>query len=73
MSGGGDPWAAAEREQRRAWARTSPAERLRWLDEALRFAALSGALARDRARRATRARAMASAMGLTEPEPSPPA
>ena len=68
-----DPWGSAEREQRRAWAMTSPADRLRWLDEALRFAALSGALARDRARRATRARAMAVAMGLAEPETPPPA
>ena len=59
-----DGWEAAAREQRRAWAQTSPADRLRWLDEALRFAAHTGALARDRARRAAQARAMGEAMGL---------
>lgn len=63
-----DAWASAAREQRKAWARTSPADRLRWLDEALRFAMLSGALDRDRARRAAQARAMARRMGLAEPE-----
>lgn len=63
-----DAWAWAAREQQRAWARTSPADRLRWLDEALRFALLSGALGRDRARRAAQARAMARKMGLAEPK-----
>lgn len=66
--GAEDPWASAAREQRRAWASTSPADRLRWLDEALRFAALTGALGRDRSRRAAQAHAMARAMGLAEPE-----
>lgn len=52
-------WEAAARVQREAWARTTPEERLRWLDEALRFAAATGALARDREQRAEHARRFA--------------
>ena len=42
--------------QRQAWAQTTPGERLAWLEESLEFALASGALARDRARRAEAAR-----------------
>jgi hypothetical protein len=49
-------WAAVAREQRRAWLRISPDERLRWLEDALTFAHEVGALARDRHQRAAAAR-----------------
>ena len=42
--------------QRQAWAQTTAGERLAWLEQALEFALASGALARDRARRAEAAR-----------------
>ncbi|HVL98024.1 MAG TPA: hypothetical protein VM324_01885 [Egibacteraceae bacterium] len=45
-------WAGATRAQRRTWARLSADERLRWLEDALRFAQACGALERDRRRRA---------------------
>lgn len=45
-------WVAQQRAQRRAWAATTPDERLRWLEEALELALVSGALQRERARRA---------------------
>lgn len=34
-----DGWKRHEAEQRRAWMRLTPAERLAWLEEAKRFAA----------------------------------
>lgn len=49
-------WAAVSRAQRQAWAQLSADDRLRWLEDALRFAAATGALARDRRRRAAAAR-----------------
>lgn len=50
-------WDAVSEAQRRAWQRTSPGERLRWLEDALDFAQAAGALARDRRLRADAARA----------------
>ena len=49
-------WSAAtfegvERERERNIARATPAQRLAWLEEALRLAAVSGALQRVRAER----------------------
>ena len=41
----------AERAQQRSIARATPAQRLAWLEEALRLAAASGALQRVRAQR----------------------
>jgi hypothetical protein len=49
-------WASVSREQRRAWRAASPDDRLRWLEDALTFALETGALARDRDRRAAAAR-----------------
>lgn len=49
-------WASVTAAQRRAWLRTSPDERLAWLEDALTFAAEAGALDRDRRRRAEAAR-----------------
>ena len=34
-------WKAHEEEQRRAWLRLTPAQRLAWLDEAKRFAEIA--------------------------------
>ena len=34
-------WRAHEEEQRRAWLRLTPAERLAWLEEAKRFAEMA--------------------------------
>lgn len=45
-------WTGATRAQRRAWAQLSADTRLRWLEDALRFAHACGALERDRQRRA---------------------
>ncbi len=44
------PWDAAsqERDRRERWAATSPADRLRWLERAIRFAGAAGALPRRR-------------------------
>jgi hypothetical protein len=60
-----DPWAGtwegARQAQQQAWARTTPDERLRWLEEALVFASDAGALAGDRRRRAETARRWADA------------
>lgn len=44
-------WASVSRRQHRAWARLSPDERLRWLEDALQFAHACGALTRERQRR----------------------
>lgn len=52
-------WASVTRAQRRAWQRASADERLRWLEDALTFAAEAGALTKDRERRAAAARAWA--------------
>lgn len=49
----------------RARARSSPAERLTWLEETLLLAEASGALGLDRARRQDRADAWALEAGLT--------
>lgn len=65
IAGYGAPSAA----QRRAWAATTPAERLHWLEEAVRFAAATGALARDRAQRAAESRRLAVALSLTPRTP----
>ena len=48
-------WEASRKEQLRRWRHATPAERLAWLEEALEIAARSGALARERARRADEA------------------
>lgn len=47
-------WASARRRKLTLGLRVSPAERLHWLEQALRMAAQSGALARLRRRRAAR-------------------
>jgi hypothetical protein len=39
-------WEAAREAQRRDMARSTPAQRLRWLEQSLRVAAATGALAR---------------------------
>lgn len=40
-----DPgWEQHLRDRQRAWLETTPAERLRWLEEAIRFARRAGAL-----------------------------
>ena len=65
IAGYGAPNAA----QRRAWAATTPTERLRWLQEAVRFAAATGALARDRARRTEESQRLATALALMPPTP----
>lgn len=39
-------WEAHARRRRRAWLRSTPAQRLRWLEEAVAFAARAGALPR---------------------------
>ena len=44
---------AQRREQRRAWLRLTPRERLDWLEQAKRFAARALAAARARKRRDT--------------------
>lgn len=49
-------WSSLARIQRRAWSQLSADERLRWLEDALRFAQTAGALDRDRAQRAAAAR-----------------
>lgn len=41
---GQDGWKAAEQVQRAAIAAATPAERLAWLEDAIRFAARAGAL-----------------------------
>jgi hypothetical protein len=41
-------WEAHQRRQQDAWARTTPAQRLAWLEEAIRFAHRAGALPRRR-------------------------
>jgi hypothetical protein len=45
-----DPWdlAGQERDRRQRWAATTPSERLRWLERAIRFAATAGTLPRPR-------------------------
>jgi hypothetical protein len=48
-------WDEVGRVQRQAWRETTPDERLRWLEDALRFAMEAGALQRDRAGRAAKA------------------
>ena len=63
MSAADGSWEATARAQREAWARTTPEERLRWLGEALRFAAATGALDRDRAQRAEKARRFSQGRG----------
>ena len=50
----------------RARARSTPAQRLAWLEETLLLAEASGALARDRARRQERADAWALEAGLIQ-------
>ncbi len=44
------PWDAQsqERDRRERWAATTPAERLRWLERAIRFAGAAGTLPRRR-------------------------
>ncbi len=44
------PWDAdaQERDRRERWAGTTPAERLRWLERAIRFAGSAGTLPRQR-------------------------
>ena len=44
----GEPWnlAEQERDRRRRWSATTPVERLRWLERAIRFAGSAGALPR---------------------------
>ena len=49
-------WEGDVRAKREAWAATTPAERLEWLEESLTFARDVGALSFDRARRAAEAR-----------------
>ena len=39
-------WEASREAQRRDMARSTPAQRLRWLEQSLRIAAATGALAR---------------------------
>lgn len=53
-------WSSLARVQRRAWSRLPADARLRWLEDALRFAHAAGVLARDRERRAAAARAWAT-------------
>jgi hypothetical protein len=60
-------YGAPSSAQRQAWAATTPAERLHWLEEAVRFAAATGALARDRAQRARESQRLAAALALTPP------
>ena len=42
------PWDAdaQDRDRRERWSRTTPIERLRWLERAIRFAGAAGALPR---------------------------
>lgn len=54
-------WEAAAGAQRRAWLRTTPEQRLAWLEDALAFAHTVGALDADRRRRAAAARRWAEA------------
>lgn len=37
-------WEAHERRQRQAWLRTTPAQRMAWLESAIEFARRAGAL-----------------------------
>ena len=50
-------WDVDVEGKRDAWSATTPQQRLAWLESALTFAAETGALRRDRARRAAAARA----------------
>lgn len=52
-----DVWAADAEVKRRAWARLTPTQRWEWLVDALELAAATGALQRDRRRRAAEAAA----------------
>jgi hypothetical protein len=63
-------WEELDRAQRRAWRTTTADERLRWLEEAHVFALESGALQRDRARRAAAAGSWAA--GRAEQRPVGP-
>lgn len=70
MSGddpGPDGWRTHEAEQLRAWMRMSCLERLRWLDQAKRFAALALEAARER-----RQAAAVSSRAGDDPETPPP-
>jgi hypothetical protein len=64
--GGWEGLAAAQRE---AWRGVTADDRLRWLEDALDFAAAAGALDRDRRRRARRAAILAAALSLGADSP----
>lgn len=68
-------WEGLAAAQREAWRGVPAADRLRWLEDALDFAAETGALHRDRRRRARQAAILAEALGLgveAPPAPAPP-
>ncbi len=53
-------WEASRKAQLREMARSTPAQRLRWLEQALRLASESGALARAETEEKRRRRGLAS-------------
>lgn len=59
-------WQTLERAQRRDRLRTTPGERLQWLEEALELAHVAGALEHDRRRRGAEAEQLARELGLSE-------
>lgn len=48
-AGSNGPWdmASQERDRRERWRRTTPSERLAWLERAIRFAGAAGGLPRQ--------------------------